>query len=261
MLTVPIDYQDASVGTIQLPVIIHHATQNKLGMLFTNFGGPWADNISALQQFFTHATALVQNNYDVATFAPRGVAPNLINCLSDDIAAVNELQRELNLLYMNSALTTEIVYDKTVQQRKLCNYSPLEKYASRKNTVQDMDLFRQALQLDKIDYLGYSYGSRLGLAYLLKYPAHFKKMVLDSNAAPDNDFAAFITTFSSSTENVANHFFELCVVAGPNHCALYQNTSEQIKQEYVDLVSRAVALGGIPTSATYNRLLSKPVIM
>lgn len=251
-LTVPMDYQDASVGTIQLPVAIHHATQNKLGTLFTNFGGPWGDNIGAMQRFFTHTTAIVKNNYDVVTFTPRGVAPNAINCLSDEIDAVNELQREINLLAMNSSLTAAMVYDKTAQQRQLCTYSPLEKYASTKNTVQDMDLFRQALQLDKIDYLGYSYGSRLGLAYLLQYAPYVDKMILDSNAAPDNDFAAFVTSFSDSTENVLNQFFEFCVAAGPSHCALYQNTREQIKQEYVDLVSRAVVLGGIPTSATYN---------
>lgn len=36
-----------------------------------------------------------------------------------------------------------------------------------------------------------SYGTRLGLAYLVKYPQHVQNIVLDGNIAPSNQLTIF----------------------------------------------------------------------
>ncbi|NEA37054.1 alpha/beta hydrolase [Streptomyces sp. SID13031] len=54
-------------------------------------------------------------------------------------------------------------------------------YVNTAQTVQDIDLIRQLLGYDKIDWLGYSGGTWLGAYYQTYFPAHVGRFVLDSN--------------------------------------------------------------------------------
>jgi pimeloyl-ACP methyl ester carboxylesterase len=255
LLSVPMDYQNPDGAHIQLPVAIHRAQEGarKLGTIFTNFGGPWHDDITTLQNMFPSFTATVQNNYDVITFVPRGVAPNEIACHADDMSVIDKIQHDLNLTYVNSDNGAAAIFDGIVQQRRLCTYDELAKYASTKNTIQDIDLFRQALHVNQIDYLGYSYGTRLGLAYLLKYPKHVNKMLLDSAMAPNNDLAELANTWAFGSENVLHAFFQFCADATVEQCAFHETTAEAIEEKYQTLLNIARKSGGIPTSAVYSQ--------
>ena len=52
------------------------------------------------------------------------------------------------------------------------------------SVARDMDTVRQALGENQIDYLGYSYGTELGTAYLEKFGDHVRTMVLDGAIDP-----------------------------------------------------------------------------
>lgn len=54
-------------------------------------------------------------------------------------------------------------------------------YVNTVQTVQDIDLIRQLLGYDKIDWVGYSGGTWLGAYYQTYFPAHVGRFVLDSN--------------------------------------------------------------------------------
>jgi pimeloyl-ACP methyl ester carboxylesterase len=54
-------------------------------------------------------------------------------------------------------------------------------YVNTLQTVQDIDLIRQLLGYDKIDWVGYSGGTWLGAYYQTYFPAHVGRFVLDSN--------------------------------------------------------------------------------
>jgi pimeloyl-ACP methyl ester carboxylesterase/photosystem II stability/assembly factor-like uncharacterized protein len=255
LLTVPIDYQNPGLGSIRLPVTIHRVQPgtNKLGTLFINFGGPWGDNVRHLHGMLPFFTATVQNQYDLVTFAPRGIAPNEISCHTRNRSALNEIQRRLFLTDMNSETGAQALYEGTLQKRQLCTYGNLAQYAGTKNTLQDMEQLRQALpQVGKIDYLGYSYGTRLGLAYLLQYPNRVEKMVLDSNASPNNDLKDFTHSYASAMEGGLQAFFQFCAASSLAQCALYEKTPEKIKQKYQAFVNRTLEIGGLPTSASYS---------
>jgi len=51
----------------------------------------------------------------------------------------------------------------------------------------DMDLVRQALGEDQINYLGFSYGTELGTAYLQRFPNRVRAMVLDGAIDPNQN--------------------------------------------------------------------------
>ena len=56
--------------------------------------------------------------------------------------------------------------------------------AGTASVARDMDMVRQALGDDQINYLGYSYGTELGTAYLENFAAHVRTMVLDGAIDP-----------------------------------------------------------------------------
>ena len=52
------------------------------------------------------------------------------------------------------------------------------------SAAKDMDAVRQALGEDQINYLGFSYGTELGTAYLQRFPNRVRAMVLDGAIDP-----------------------------------------------------------------------------
>ena len=66
-------------------------------------------------------------------------------------------------------------------------------------TVQDIDLIRQLLGYDKIDFVGYSGGTWMGAYYQTYFPEHVGRFVLDSNT----DFTrAWLDTFVAPAAGV-----------------------------------------------------------
>jgi len=251
-LIVPTDYKNPGAGTIQLPVTLHKASGHSLGTIVYNYGGPWGDNVSALHHFYNDYSAEIKENFDLATFNPRGVSPNTIECYSDQIDLVHKIDRKYDLTYFNTEKGARTSFEIASKKSALCQYqkNSLYPYVGTKNTVQDMDLLRQALYVDTIDYYGVSYGTRLGLAYLITYPQHVSNMVLDSNHSPDNDFLKFTQDKALAIENALHHSFDLCVAAG-NKCPLYRSSSSEIQADFQKLMQEAQTTG-IPTSKKYN---------
>ncbi|HCU77972.1 MAG TPA: alpha/beta hydrolase, partial [Microbacterium sp.] len=52
------------------------------------------------------------------------------------------------------------------------------------NAAQDMDLLRAVLGDEKLNYLGYSYGTFLGATYAKHYPDRVGRLVLDGEIDP-----------------------------------------------------------------------------
>ncbi|MEH3142762.1 MAG: alpha/beta hydrolase, partial [Mycobacterium kyogaense] len=55
------------------------------------------------------------------------------------------------------------------------------------SVVKDLDALRQALGDEKLTYLGYSYGTRIGAGYAEAYPDKVRAMVLDGAVDPNAD--------------------------------------------------------------------------
>jgi pimeloyl-ACP methyl ester carboxylesterase len=78
-------------------------------------------------------------------------------------------------------------------------------YVNTLQTVQDIDLIRQLLGYDKIDWVGYSGGTWLGAYYQTYFPAHVGRFVLDSNT----DFTRpWADTFLAQPEAFERRFRE-----------------------------------------------------
>nr|WP_276610802.1 alpha/beta hydrolase [Kineococcus siccus] len=62
-----------------------------------------------------------------------------------------------------------------------CQQDPLSAFVTTEQTVADLDLVRDALDRDTIDWVGYSGGTWLGAQYATYFPGRVGRFVLDSN--------------------------------------------------------------------------------
>jgi pimeloyl-ACP methyl ester carboxylesterase len=83
--------------------------------------------------------------------------------------------------------------------------------AGTASVARDMDMVRRALGDDQINYLGYSYGTELGTAYLEQFGDHVRTMVLDGAIDPTvgpvqeniEQMAGFQTAFNDYAKDCA----------------------------------------------------------
>lgn len=186
---VPIDDADPAGAQAQLAVIRIPASGRRIGALLMNPGGPGA---SAVDLVVNIADALsdspITEHFDLVGFDPRGVGYSTpeIRCRTD--AEADAWRREPMVDYSQAGVAVIEGLNKTLAQ--LCLDRMGKAFLAGVGTAsaaRDMDAVRQALGEDQINYLGYSYGTELGTAYLQRFPERVRAMVLDGAIDPDQD--------------------------------------------------------------------------
>ena len=174
-VTVPLDYAKPAGGTLDVALARYRATGKSRGSVLLNFGGPGGAGVSELAAGGKDFMDLT-NGYDVVTFDPRGVGQSSPVSCGDgaDVAAdptsagadEDDPQATLKALQKAAAACTK-------------HSGPVLRHIGTVNASRDMDVMRQALGDKKLNYLGFSYGTRLGAVYAAQFPKKVGRMVLD----------------------------------------------------------------------------------
>ncbi|MCJ0874114.1 alpha/beta hydrolase [Streptomyces sp. AP-93] len=175
-LTVPLDYeakgQGQRQGTVRIAVGRLPATGpagKRIGSLVLNFGGPGAPGVSTLAAD-PNAFAELNKRYDLVVFDPRGVGHSVPITCGGTTAAGDEAP---------DGPVAGLAALRAVAKRCALDSGPVLPYVGTVSVARDMDLLRQALGEDKLDFLGFSYGTRLGAVYAALFPRRTGRMVLD----------------------------------------------------------------------------------
>ncbi|MCX6440549.1 MAG: alpha/beta hydrolase [Actinobacteria bacterium] len=186
-MSLPMDYQDASMGTFDMAVIRFRDPnqQNRLGSLIVNPGGPGVSGIDYALNAQYVIDPDVLDRYDIVGFDPRGIGKSTaIHCLSDAQQdesfsgdAKPESQEEFNALVNDAQTFAANCVAKT-------NY--LASFTTE-NTARDMEQLRIALGDSKLNYMGFSYGTYLGTKYAQQFPTTVGRFVLDGAIDPTLD--------------------------------------------------------------------------
>ena len=139
-------------------------------------GGPGQSAIEIAGQVAA-LLARFSNRRDIVLVDQRGVgrsAPLL--CDSDDPAL--PLAEQFSLERQRARLADCLKKLQALPQGDLRQYTT-------SIAVQDLDAVRQALGAERINLVGASYGTRVGLEYLRVYPGRVRRVVLDGIAPPD----------------------------------------------------------------------------
>ena len=186
---VPVDDADPDGPQAQLAVIKIPASGDRIGVLLMNPGGPGASAVDAVVHLSDSLSgSAIAEHFDLIGFDPRGVGHSTpeLRCRTD--AERDAWRREALVDYSQAGVAEIEQLNSTLAQ--LCLDRMGEAFLAGVGTAsaaQDMDAVREALGEDRINYLGYSYGTELGTAYLERFGDRVRAMVLDGAIDPTQD--------------------------------------------------------------------------
>ena len=179
----PIDYANPADGAMQISVIRKLATGTALGSLVLNPGGPGGSGI----EYTTYAEYVVSDtlreNFDIVGFDPRGVGFSTpVECLDD------EQTEEYIALDGSPDDQTEIdqaqAMSELFAQSCATNSPETYKFLDTISAARDVDILRELLGDEKLNWLGKSYGTFLGATYADLFPERVGRMLLDGAIDP-----------------------------------------------------------------------------
>ncbi len=175
-VTVPLDYDhpDGQTITIALKKLPASDGNAEHGSLFLNPGGPGGSGVAMMQVMAPMLTEETRGAYDIIGFDPRGVGQSTpITCWtndeieqylanpSDDAGPTDPLK---GVTYKNVAAQEKIDRG-TANAARCAQHSQVPElldHVGTRNVARDLDVLRATNGNAKLNYLGVSYGTRIG---------------------------------------------------------------------------------------------------
>jgi pimeloyl-ACP methyl ester carboxylesterase len=209
-VSVPLDHGDPGAGEIQIainrvkadPTVPYH------GVLFVNPGGPGGSGKDFAVDYANNGLAdLYSPGFDIVGFDPRGVVE------SGERGCGPEPEVPMDVTDMAPAdfgLDDYIAYGRATGERCARAWGPLFDKLGSNQVVRDMDLLRQALGQKTFNYVGISYGTRLGALYVHEFPESAGLIVLDASMPPQTDVVAMTRNGFAASIALQEVFFQDC---------------------------------------------------
>ena len=264
-VTVPLDYDhpDGQTITIALKKLPASDGNAEHGSLFLNPGGPGGSGVEAMTSA-PRVSEELRAAYDIIGFDPRGVGQSTpITCWtndeikqhlanpSDDAGPTDPLK---GVTYKNVAAQNKI--DRGAANAARCaqhsQVPELLDHVGTRDVARDLDVLRATNGNAKLNYLGVSYGTRIGAIYADLFPGRVGRVVLDSAMDPSKrsggEIRAEQITF---LEGALRRYVEHC--QAQDGCPLTGSTDEAVAQlaAFVDGLDQA-PLTAPDSDATVN---------
>ena len=241
-VTVPLDYDhpDSQTITIALKKLPASDGNAEHGSLFLNPGGPGGSGVAMMQVMAPMLTEETRGAYDIIGFDPRGVGQSTpITCWtndeikqhlanpSDDAGPTDPLK---GITSTNNPAQNKIDRG-TANAARCAQHSQVPElldHVSTRDVARDLDILRATNSNTKLNYLGISYGTRIGAIYADLFPGRVGRVVLDSAVDPSKREIDSITETVAFKEGVLREYVEHC--QAHSGCPLTGSTDEAVAQ-------------------------------
>jgi len=206
--SVPMDHDHPEDGrTVTLSLVKLPCTSaNKTGTMFFNFGGPGGPGTKVLPSLsgVVPMFKILNTAFDLVSWDPRGVGESApVTCGFDTSAKLVAFARNLGVKDPNATsrmvvgdtypMTNDEIKDfwlmsEAVGKRCGKHHGDLLDFVDTRSTAMDLDLLRDAVGDQLMNYYGVSYGTILGAVYANIFPQKVGSMALDGNAEPSKYF-------------------------------------------------------------------------
>ncbi|MGI5506630.1 alpha/beta hydrolase [Lentzea sp. CA-135723] len=195
----------------------------KIGSIFLNPGGPGGSGLTRGAVAKNYFGASVLDRFDVVGFDPRGVARSApMRCFrtQEEAASVNE--GWYSLPRTQAEITLSIRQSKAYTDYCKINAGPLLNHMSTEAVARDLDVLREAVGDEQLNFVGFSYGTLLGATYANIFPQRTRAMVIDGNVDPRlrlSDGAQYDRERAGGFEIALDAMLKRCDSAGAEKCA------------------------------------------
>lgn len=224
-VTVPLEWSKRTGPQITLAIVRHLASKPamRIGTLFFNPGGPGVSGVGTVKEAGDELDTFGGGRFDVVSWDPRGTgASTHVRCFANP-NAVAKFWGDLGVPTTASAspvyLRTMIAFARRCGEMS----QALLPHITTADTARDLDYLRELLSERRVTYLGWSYGSFLGVTYANMFPTRVRAMVLDGIVDPIQNVAGrepALANGAADADLVFGKFESLCDRAGRLRCAL-----------------------------------------
>ncbi|MEO6205832.1 MAG: alpha/beta hydrolase, partial [Mycobacteriales bacterium] len=248
-LTVRLDEKDPAKGTVALAMTRHKATGgSRIGSLFVNPGGPGASAVEYLQAAYTGIPQPLRQRFDLVAFDPRGVGRTApVRC---ETTAQLDVYFHLDPVPDNDQELTAL--DRGNRQLAagcVKRSGRILPYVGTDVVAQDLERARIAVGDAQLTYLGYSYGTAIGAAYLDQFPTHVRAMVLDGALDPSNSWDQLLAGQSRGFDVALGAFLANCQ---KTTCEFRKKVNGDLTKAYDQLAAKVETH---PLSGNGNRVV------
>ena len=251
VITVPLDYANPKGETISIAVKKRAATGGHAqGALFINPGGPGDSGVSFAERAGNAFSPDLLNAYDIIGFDPRGVGSSTaITCSSDDDSSSGTAEPSASAgataspsasggeSYEEWAESTRQSFQELTEQCA-ANTEPaaLLDHVDTVSAAKDLDILRALAGQEKLNYLGFSYGTYLASVYAETFPGNTGRMVLDGAIDPSLSLAEQGLGQAKGFEQALRTYVDYC--QSSTGCPLSGGTDAGV-QQIRDLITSA----------------------
>ena len=183
-VAVPLDHLNPDGQVFELALIRKTGTQD-LPPLLINPGGPGASGVAYVRDSFESlGTEKLRSDFQLIGFDPRGVGESA-PVICSDLDLKDQVYYEESGFPLGSEQDLEVSKDLLERFAASCQESGFDvSYFNTQQAARDMDVIRSALGVEKLNYLGFSYGTELGATYIALFPERVGRFVLDGAVDP-----------------------------------------------------------------------------
>ena len=219
-VTVPLDYDHPQGKTITVSLKkLPSTSPSPRGSVFLNPGGPGGSGISLIESqaelYKSGDLSEVLANYDVIGFDPRGVGQSTpITCWTpEDVQAILAGQAEAPspTSLSTSGSAADIVAQGSREAAACQEHTEVPEildHADTRSVARDMDVMRALVGDQDLNYLGYSYGTKLGATYTELFPDNIGRVVLDSAVDPTLAWQEVIVGQATARDQALHTYIE-----------------------------------------------------
>lgn len=255
VITVPLDYANPKGETISIAVKKRAATGGHAqGALFINPGGPGDSGVSFAERAGNAFSPDLLNAYDIIGFDPRGVGSSTaITCSSDDDSSSSTAEPSASAgataspsagteasggeSYEEWAESTRQSFQELTEQcASHTEPAALLDHVDTVSAARDLDILRALAGQEKLNYLGFSYGTYLASVYAETFPGNTGRMVLDGAIDPSLSLAEQGLGQAKGFEQALRTYVDYCQNSAG--CPLSGGTDAGV-QQIRDLITSA----------------------